>query len=668
MSIDLGLLLVSLALGGLLPPGIASEAAVYLWLGLFPGLALVSAWMPRESASVRIALGLAVSPVIACVAAWLLVRAGLSFVTAAIVIAMASWAGTASVALARRPGGSEPEVPTRGAVTWSVGLALVLFLIPVVNPYIFVRGDSWIHGGIVTELLERGFPPEDARMAGLKLNYVWFFNFFIALLTAIRRQDLFHFMALFNVASGYSTVLLTTLLAQRIWGRGRAPLAAAVLLTLGLNAGAFLLWPLNLLRMWTGKVTGTDELWRQLHLIHWGTARIIYDVHAPFADMISFLDKLLVGTALNFAYLQMTLWLWALGAWLEDRRRSTLILLALSAAGMMFFHSVVGLSTLPIGIGVCALAWLLKPRFAWLPERGALAAAAVASALGALTTAPYMLSITAGWAPEKAGFRHQFIAFNPTLPWSLATACFFVLWWSWKPVVRSWREGRALPILLAAFAIAMSVFSFFVRLPEHNAVKFIYEVFTPCAVLAAPAAADLAASLWRTRRAAFVVLASLFVIPTALTVHGYLVDPTGSTREELHPVAGEEALYLWLRESTPANAVVVDRGFRDLVAVKAKRRLFLGTDQPPELAAFPAGEMRRRQAIMSDLYGSLAAPDSVIAGLRTLGRPVYVVFRPNDLPAIPRPWDRLVGGGSDARVVYEFDGFHVVKLPVGAPS
>ena len=71
---------------------------------------------------------------------------------------------------------------------------------------------------------------------------------------------------------------------------------------------------------------------------------------------------------------------------------------------------------------------------------------------------------------------------------------------------------------------------------------------------------------------------------------------------------------------------------------------------------------------MRDLYGPLAEPDSTLARLTDLGRPVYVLFRPNDPPAVPEPWNRLAAVSPRAQVVYAEDGFHVVRISPGGAS
>jgi len=661
MKFEWLLLAAAAGLGFLPVPGIAGEVLTYPWLGVLPGLALTSWLLARDPASVRWTVAVAIAPLVASLAGWLLVSGGVGFAAAARATAIASGLVAAAGLARARPAGSGAGVP-RAVLLWSLGLGLLLFAIPCLNPYLFIRGDSWVHGGIVMELLERGFPPEDARMAGLRLNYVWFFNLFIALLAGLRDQDPFPFMALFNAANGFATVALAGLAAYRLWNSTRAAFAAAAMLTLGLNAGAFLLWPLRLVLALRGEVRGWDEVLLQIRTLKLGTARVIYDLHAPFTEMVSFLDKLLVGTALNYAYLMLVLMLWALLLALGDRRRAAWPLLLLSAAGMMLFHSVVGLSVLPVTIAALALAALVRARAPWLPAPGRLAAAGAALAAGAIATLPYMRSITSGWSPEKAGFQHRYLQFNDNMPWTLATSCFFACVALRAPLRAAWREHRPLPIVLAVAAAGLAAFACIVHLPYGNSVKFVFEFFTLAVVLSAPGVASMAEGLWRRRRGAALALASLFVIPFALTVHGYLADPTGRTRAELHPRPGENEVYRWLRHQTPVDAVLVDRDFRDLIAVRARRRLFLGTEHRPELAAFPAPELYRRRRVMADLYGGLLTPDSTVAGLKSLGRSIYVLYRPEDPAPVPEPWARLVDAAAGSSVVYDRDGYHVVRL------
>jgi len=645
-------------------PGLLNQLVLYAWLGLLPGLALCSVLTPCVDLVTRVGLSLALSPVVSAAAGWGLIHAGLSIGAAARAIGVGGGLGAAAaLALRSRGEPDEPVTVPRSAVAWAATLGAVLIAIPILNPFILVRSDSWLHGGIVMELLTRGMPPEDPRMAGLGLNYVWFFNLFIALLTSWRNQDPFFFMTLFNAATGFATVALVAVVAQRLWNRTRATLGAVALLTFGLNAGAYLLWPLILVKLLVGKVQGGAEFARIVAGFAPGTCRILYSLSAPFAEMVSFLDKLTEGTAIAFAYLLMIVFLWAMVRWFGDRRREALAVATCAAAGMMFFHSVVGLSVLPVGLAVLGLMWLCRPRWTWLPTRAHAFAFGAATLAGLIVALPYTRSITAGWAPERSGLSHHFLSFNTFFPWTLGTSSFFALWFARRPLIEAWRERRVPHLLLAAFAVLMIGFGCVVNLPERNFVKFVFECFVPLVLLAAPTFADFVANLWRTRRlVAAVVLPLVFAVPTLATIHGELADPERLTSPRLVSSPGEAAIDNWIQRATPPEAVFVDRGFRDLLMVKARRRLYIGTDLPPERAAFPVHEMRERQRTMADLYGSLTDPERTVERLRALGRPLYVLYRPEDTTAVDLPWRRLLEAAPGSTLSYDQAGFRVVKV------
>src|SRR5439155_18184215 len=105
----------------------------------------------------------------------------------------------------------------------------------------------------------------------------------------------------------------------------RAATGAALLLALGMNAGTWLLWPLELMRAFVGDTRGSAEVHRILSQVHLRSGYIINVLHPPFALMVSFLDKFLLGTALHTAYLFMLLYWWALVEWLESPRPAPLV-------------------------------------------------------------------------------------------------------------------------------------------------------------------------------------------------------------------------------------------------------------------------------------------------------------------------------------------------------
>lgn len=646
--------------------GWAADLAAYPLLGLLPGLALADTLLPAASRLGRLSLAFALAPLVAATAGWLLVAAGLDLAQAASAIAWAAgllWvaagAGRRRVAEATAAG-EESGVP-RLAWMLAAGLGVVVLLPPALNPYIAVRGDTWTHAGIVVRILERGLPPEDPRFAAIPLHYVWFYNFFIALLCSLRGSGPFSFMTLLNGATAFATVGLTTLLALRVWRTPEAGRGAALLAVFGLNAGAFLLWPLWLVLAFTGEVRSLDEVARQLRNIQIGEAWIIHALAAPFSHMVSLLDKLMVGSPLGYGYLLMILHLWAMARWLERGRALDLIWIGAAAAGMMLFHGVVGLSVIPVWLGTLGLALLLRARVPWLGGRGRLAAAFAATLAGGLAATPYMISVASGWAPGTSGLRHRYVSPDPIMLWTLATAGAFAFGFAARPALRAWREAHATRAMIGLYLVAMIVFGLLVRLPEHNQVKFVYQAFVPAVVLAAAGFHAWVAPRLR-RPATAAMLALVFLVPPALTLHGYIRDPARDPDANVVEPRGEAECHRWIREHTPADAIVVDHRFRNVVMVKGRRPLYLGTSSGPERAAFPIDQVLERRRVTADLYGAAATIDVDVTALERFGRPIYLLFRPEDDAETSAAWTRLSARSDRFELSYDREGYRVLRL------
>jgi hypothetical protein len=314
----------------------------------------------------------------------------------------------------------------------------------------------------------------------------------------------------------------------------------------------------------------------------------------------------------------------------------------------------------PVWFGTLALAMLLRRRVTWLPG-GRLAAAAAATAAGGLAAAPYLFSVARDWAPGRSGLHHRYLNPDTTMPWTIATACGLVLVLALGPLRSAWREHRPGGGVLGLYLGAMIAFACVVRLPQENQMKFVYQVFIPAAALAAPAFGTWLAnaSRWRARGA---LAALVLIVPVALTLHGYLADPGHDRTMETRP--GEADLERWIRERTPADAIVVDRGFRDLLMVRARRPLYLGTDKGPEWAAFPLDQIVERRGVVGALYDSSSVRRPA-ATLARLGRPVYVVFRPEDDAWTAGAWEALRREPGLFEMVYERDGYRVARLVAG---
>jgi hypothetical protein len=333
-----------------------------------------------------------------------------------------------------------------------------------------------------------------------------------------------------------------------------------------------------------------------------------------------------------------------------------------SAAGMMLFHSVVGLSAIPVGVGACALFALLAVREPRLgpPTRPLWLAAALLGGLA--VTWPYLHGILRGWDPERSGVQQHYLHLDWPMPWTLATACGLTALAAWPGVRRAFAEHRAAGVWLTCWALGMTLFALVVHLPEGNESKFVWQVFAPLALLGGPGLPALLGA-WRRRLgrvAAGALVAIAFVLPSALLLNGFVRDPSGATAPETLRAPGEPALYAWVRDHTPVNAVFTDHDSRDVLLVEGRRRLLVGTPFGPERAAFPRAALLRRRAVEADLYGPAADLAGDAACLDSLGAPAYVLYRAADF-AGAEPWHALEADSARFERVYAAGDYRVYR-------
>lgn len=664
-----------LGLAGLFLRGPVGDVAGFVWLGMFPGLALARLLLPGAPPATRWTLGVALSPLAAAVAGWALLAAGQPLVLSARLVAMAGWLLFAGGEARALSGSCATEADAPGDLrAWAWALVAAAFVaIPLASSeWLRVRSDTWVHAGIVWEIVERGIPPQDPRFAGLPLNYVWFYNLFVALSSALRPEPApFTTMAVANVCWVGVLVWLGWQLAWSVWRERAAASAALPLLLTGLNAGALALWPLWFLRALQGEVRGAEEVRRILAGARWTSTEVMHQLGAPFAWMVNAWDKFMVGTALGYAYLLLLVTLWAGARWLGDARETRpaeapaewrwLLVAACAAAGMMLFHSVVGLSAIPVGIGACVVLALLAARDPrWGTARRALALAAALLA-GLAASWPYFRSISSGWDPSRSGVTHHFLHLDWRMPWTLLTACGVTALVAWPGLRRVRDERRLAGAWLVVWAAGMLGFALVVHLPEGNESKFVWQVFVPLAILGGAGLPSLLAA-WRRRGRAVALALTLFVfvLPSALLFGGFLADRTGATAPETQREPGEPALYAWVRQATPATAVFLDDRSRDVLLVEGRRRLLAGTPHAPERAAFPREALLRRRAVAADLYGPVADLAGDARMLDSLAAPVYVLYRASD-HAGRTPWAPLAADSAGFESVRDADGFHVYR-------
>jgi hypothetical protein len=651
--------------------GLPGEIALVPLLGAFPGLALAWTLLPSSSRTARWTIGLVLAPLVSSIAGWALLSAHVEAAAAARLIGWTAWAvwmiqiARPRSANATLDPGDRP--PSRAAM-WalSVGLAAAIALPHILNPWMLVKSDAWNHAGIVYQILERGIPPQDPRFAGLHLNYVWFFNLYIGLLARVHDGNPFVFMTAMNVVDVALIAWLAYVLGWMLWRQSAGALGTALLTCTGFNAFMLLLWPLRGIRGLSDLGHGNLHTSWSPPLFRIRSWQIMSDLGAPHTWIENFVDKFATGTSINYTWLLMLLLLWAWVRLMRTRHTGVWIIAALASAGMQLWHGVVGLSVVPVSLCAVALLLVLRRAFAWLPPAARIVEFGAATAVGFFATVPYLLAISRGWDAKQSGLHVSPVHLDLTTSLTLVSSCALALVMAWKPMIAAWRTRSGDPMAMTTYAAGIYAFSLLIALPNQNEAKFAFEAFVPLALLG-----GMNFSKWiggvRTRfgGAGVGLLSLLLAAPLVLTLVGFTLDRERETYPALNPAPGENAMYAWIASATPRDMVFVDDRYRDLVMVRARRQMYLGSASGPERAAFPLAQVIERRAVMADLYGAADSLDRDVAKLAATGRPVCVIYRMQDGDSTAHAAAAVRSRRDLFHAIYERDGFvlYAVEMP-----
>jgi len=320
------------------------------------------------------------------------------------------------------------------------------------------------------------------------------------------------------------------------------------------------------------------------------------------------------------------------------------------SAGVFYQPAFMAIGSIGGALAVAALLWQRaeRGRDAWM-----MLAVLVCSSL---LVAPVMVSVSTGTPDDPAiqilpGLQHLrenliYMLFHLSLPAVL-------LWVSRRHYLEFWQRRSVAHAALLLSVVVLQGLYLVVFLRFKNEYKLLGFATVAMAPLGAVAVRDI----WQRHRTLFPWLLLLMFLPamtdfTWVTLPQPLTDSVSSSGRDIrHHNADEDALYGWIREQTPVNAVFVD-SLLTIPAI-AGRQLYVGLDigRDPEVSA---GRMHNgwlieaimfqrrimevdpqrldlRERLATDLLqGPGIADESLLAQLRAsspAGRPLYVVAR-----------------------------------------
>jgi hypothetical protein len=607
---------VALGLLAILPIGPIRAIAIYLLVAYLPGLAIWKCLRWEPSSIVDLALYpslLSILPfswiVLACV-----VGGGDLRIAGIIAIAIFVVAGFSAGWVERVC----QQKPDRIAIGLAAILVLALLIIPfAANSFQAVAWDAPLHAAIVSRVLGGLIPPDSPMMAGQPVNYYWLYHFYSAVLVRLTGLTVYQVFALLNVHAFILFVLGGYRIASRLTTNLFGILSATWMLVFGLNAFGWIIF--------LSYGSQNPDKW--------------YSLVVPFAmvkgyslSLGSLIHEFLDGFPFPVSFAFDIAWLDLLLARANGERRGAVVTGGLILAAVFYLHplSAVFLVT---GSFAAVIAFLVINRQSKSELIPLLRDLSIMTIAAALVTVPYAWSILHGktGSPVALSLSPSFVKAQA---YSMLAAVGLIGILAAPAFWFAIRERQRTPIILVLFAATIMAAALITHVTLEAEYKLIYLLAFGLAPLVA-----LAWNFWNrtlVTRLIFVLALAICLPTNALTSYCFVTKPP---RENRDPTRLQ--LLKWIREQTPANAVLVeypwweryqtsdaaflylDRYWFD-IAVYARRRQLIGYGAPM-LEQWGYRDIELRQVLAKKLTAGERLGPADISYLAQLGSPIIVV-------------------------------------------
>ncbi|HXV13207.1 MAG TPA: hypothetical protein VEC56_03280 [Candidatus Krumholzibacteria bacterium] len=603
----------------------ARVIAIFLAAGLLPGYAIAVRSGVRFD--VAVGVGAAISPVIF----------GAAALVAMLVGADVRVAGTFAkgiglilfLALGRpsQPLTNEDRRALAGALVVCVVAAVLALSLPLAETWWRVREDSWFHAAVADKLARDGLPLSDPYFAGLRIQYMYVYHAIVAACSSLCRIDYFHAMILLNAMALSSTVFAFHALAGEFTRRAGPRVLGTFFWVFAMNGWFYLSYPVRLARAVFGETHGLEALRAMFPWTPPGhaTAMSLLSVEG---NQFMFLDKFMIGTALSLTFgLAATLLLLLVRARRGQWSAYDDVAFVLALAGSVLLHLVTGLTVAFVTAAV--LAFLLVIRSQPSPGGPSYARLVGWIVLVLAATAPYLYSVAPREGSASIAFAlqraHAVGLVFDVLP-ALVLAVVFLRSASRdtadalgaRPLAEMSLSATGI-LLLWTLLVAGVGLTF--DLATNNETKFAFLVFLPLAALAVGAL-----DRWWDARCSRVV-AIVLVASATLPLHAIYFAHAFRDASTFDVSDPEKAVYGWVAKSAPRNAIVIEENDIVRIPVLASRDLYWGTEGYARNWGYPQDEMIARKRVRDAVFSDAGASELDMMRLRSLERPVLVVYR-----------------------------------------
>lgn len=430
-------------------------------------------------------------------------------------------------------------------ILWGISPVVAVYILnPDFRVYSF---HSFMHGGIVYQILNGNIPPFDPLVAGYSARYPWGPHLVAAAITWLLGISPFYSMALMNVVSLCVVMVLIYRISHLMTADERGSILAVVC-----SLFAVTLFVPEMLRL---VPTGFDAEIRGVPAIH------------KFITI----NTLPTGLVFFLLALHSALKLFRNGGIVTT---SAILLISTLATGFFYPAFLPGVAASVI-VGVVAIAVIhITGRGRGDIRRTALTVGTTAAAF--IILGPYLSSVGGGTISNLTVFNPPDVGRNLIRYLILTVPILVVVLIRLRSIAND-LGSRGL-FIIATVTVATAGSYVMIHLPFDNEYKLLVLSSVALGILGG---AGFNSMLGRRRQVLVVVTIGLFLIPSFRIIH--LRASRGGRTSSRYVEAGrnidsadkeENELYRWIRENTAPNSVLIDTELEP--AVLAQRQLFIG--------------------------------------------------------------------------------------------
>lgn len=594
-----------------------------LSLLISPGAWLVfSVPLPEFPLLSRLALSGILSPLVLVLEFYVFRLGGLSY-TATMWLLLA--VNTGSLLLVAREWGRTNRLRWEGGTSWSLSLAVFLFLVACVSvPWFFDHGlrifnfHAWTHASIVNQFATGRLVPEEPELAGLRLAYPWLGHLYWSVLSSVTNWPHTRVYVLTDIVFLGWTCIAVMQSCRTLGAPPAARRQALIWLTLGTNVLGF----------WIMKAT--DWLPGDIRYTPWLRKFMISELSAFVLAMLAGL--MMVGLVA-----------------LRAPHRQWLVMVSLVTASIGLFYVILLPAALSFSGMLVLLLWVDRRVGEARPRRTAAAWLAVGLFVAAAASATYFSFVTASRSSSPVALSPPEAVISKLATGLIAIAP-FLLAIAFIPR-RRWLQPEVTALLGASALCFLARPA--VQLGAYTEYKFMF----PTALFLVPVAA-LVGERWTSKRlpADWLVLASALILLPTVTARPYdwIVDVLRSypqvheagTSVVLDARAPDAAWISAVRRGTSSDTVIAVGRAELFLPVLTERSLLAPPEQGPTAApgywelsranlvstrGYPADLVDRRSGLLQELFArEIGNPADLLARVKALDRPVAIVYAPDD--------------------------------------